>query len=374
MNFERTTNSYPALNRNRRAEIKKAKGNLTIACLASSLDGSTLYGLAYGYNSSIPYGELGSDNLAILIRTTPSAPANFGNITWEVVSTILRSSLNYLSGGFRSYGCSISPTGGVFTVLNSDGAPVSDPTSVSRQPMGFRYDPALRSTGTNASLSINGTGWVNLDVSGDYIWPENYVKVSLFYFLGGLQGARGSSSTRKQNVVLVVLDASSVLYLAQEDDRRIFQKGSTLRPPEMSLSTVLTFTYADNYLYLVGSNTAYKTTVVVLGLPITDGITIPAEDLPLRNISYTALTSTPSNNCQAAFSVYAGLFQDTYYMVCANPRYIANIGRPSLLFMIPDITDSNATLGDPIHLNNSYNPVSMDFFLPFPGGPSFLKT
>ncbi|KAG0040776.1 D-tyrosyl-tRNA(Tyr) deacylase [Podila clonocystis] len=245
-------------------------------CVAVTEDGLQFYALASGYDTSIKFGQPGSDTRYILLKSD-DRPASLLETRWAVVSSFKKSSLNILSGiSANTVACAVSPAG-VFTILDAYGIPPNMPPSAGGSPMqmnpvGIRYDPGLDTN--NGAVSASGPGgWANITV-GFMSFTYN-PSSNMFYVVGALS----TSLT------------TTVLGMPMPSDAKL-----------ISVPTA------------AGGLKSYSYT-----LPPTTG--------------YPA-------GCQTAFPVLATVFKDSFYMLCINQATGETTNWASQLYTISSLNSS----------------------------------
>ncbi|KAG0363725.1 hypothetical protein BG005_008095 [Podila minutissima] len=333
-------------------------GKLKPTCIAVTEDGLQLYALASGYDTSIKFGQPGSDTRYILLKSDVR-PAALLETSWTVVSSFKKSSLNILSGiSANTMACAVSPTG-VFTVLDAYGIPQNLPPSAGGSPMqmnpvGIRYDPGLDTN--NGAVSASGPGgWVNITVG--FNWPQSSMKSQLFYV--------------SSKLVLGVLDNKNNIWFALEDGQKSFQFAAELPCPNTIVDSFMSFTYnpSSNMFYVVGALSTSLTTTV-LGMPMLPDaklINVPTAAGGLKSYAYTLPpTSGYPAGCQTAFPVLVTVFKDSFYMLCVNQATGETTNWSSQLYTIPSLS-SATTLGAPVSLSSDFKPTTFDRFEPVDG-------
>ncbi|KAG0035650.1 D-tyrosyl-tRNA(Tyr) deacylase [Podila clonocystis] len=286
---------------------EESSRKLKPTCVAVAEDGLQLYALASGYDTSIKFGQPGSDTRYILLKSD-ARPASLLETRWAVVSSFKKSSLNILSGiSANTVACAVSPTG-VFTILDAYGIPPNLPPSAGGSPMqmnpvGIRYDPGLDTN--NGAVSASGPGgWANIT-------------------------------------------------------------------PNTIVDSFMSFTYnpSSNMFYVVGALSTSLTTTV-LGMPMPSDaklISVPTAAGGLKSYSYTLPPTTgyPAG-CQTAFPVLATVFKDSFYMLCVNQATGATTNWASQLYTISSL-NSSTTLGAPLSLSSDFKPAAFDRLEPVDG-------
>ncbi|KAF9581989.1 hypothetical protein BGW38_000806, partial [Lunasporangiospora selenospora] len=143
-------------------------GQLAASCIAQASDNS-LYVLAFAYDLNNKSKE--NKVVALLKSNAPSTPSE---LKWEVVSTIRTDELYSFDRGFSTIQCIVAPNGSFLAWNYYTDRPVKGSTTQSR-PGGFRYDPALPSSGSTTGKG----GWVNVDSPISLSWTNPYNENSL---------------------------------------------------------------------------------------------------------------------------------------------------------------------------------------------------
>ncbi|KAG0343942.1 hypothetical protein BG004_004876 [Podila humilis] len=341
-------------------------GRLKPTCIAATQDGTQLYAIASGYDTSIQFGEPGSSTRYILLKSD-TRPTSLAATTWTVVSSYNLQDLNQLSGGngLNTVSCAVSPTG-VFTILDAYSIPKDLPpsaggTSLPMNPQGVRYDPSL-DTNKDVDGASGPGGWVNVDVK--FNWPLNSLKSMLFYI----------SSSSPSKLTIGVLDNSKKIWFGQEDDQGIVQPAGELPCPNTVIDSFMSFTYnpVSNMFYVVGGLSTSLTTTL-LGMPMPADaklVTIPANAVAgLKTYVYQRPPTTgyPSG-CQVAFPVLATIHKDVYYMLCVNPASTGDTSAwSSQLYTVPSLS-SSTSLSNPTNVSSDFKTAVFDNFFAVDGG------
>ncbi|KAG0057013.1 hypothetical protein BGZ83_002251 [Gryganskiella cystojenkinii] len=261
----------------------RCKGRLIPFCLTATEDSSSLYGVAYGYNTSDPtVGQL-----VILVKADVSAPTpiSLSSLTWSLVGLIQRNKVMTAPDNSQFISACAVSSGGVFTFLSPNVVPLNMTSSTSTAtggvPGGFRYDPTITAGLPNpltppSTANCNSQSWNNLwrfiSVDPNVGWNSTATQANTYaslFYVPKAANSNGFGST--ENLVLSHLKDGTV-YFAQEDNAFLLHHTGTLRTPTAYISSITTYTnYAGNF-YLVGPTTTSPANMTtVLGIPIVDG-------------------------------------------------------------------------------------------------------